>query len=720
MEFYLGDGWNFGVFPAPGSPVVIADVDDMNGFKKLGAIVDLPQTFCTETGSSTPERRKIHAYYECPGYMGKLELRDPTRKGDDGKPIHLGEIYAQSPDAAKGYVIGPGSIHPCGNKYTIARDVPLTRITREQLQASLQKLEVTSSEAERVKPPRTVSAGSITDELNLRVEDFLSPGESVRRGDSVQGSHPIHGSEGGMNFAVNTVRNKWYCFRCGSGGGPLEALAVAEGIISCDQAGPGCLDGHWPAVFDALRQRGYTVTQDLQGQPPTKIPDECTRPGDLPAIPRVNLELRCTLPAGHFIGDYVEYWGTRTDAYPELHHLSAVALISIAIDRKVICPLSFATIYPNMWVFALGQSGVARKSTALSKMRYLAGAEFPEKALPGSFSTESLFEKLADCPRSYLIKDEAGSFLQGINRKTYLADLRDVFAELFECETVRRTLRTSKKKDRSDFLIADPYLTFAWATTPENFQGAATPIDVKSGFLARFLYYYPRYEKPTFGVGLATGGMTSGLATIGNRYHTIIKALDQFFEIVAVPSDYSLDLYNAWYITKQKEITRRYSVEGSVFSRMTTAVFKLAMIYYVGSAEFLDDVKVHISTTRPFNAHKRPGDQRELITARFTIPDVYFDEALRNVREYFLPVAASIVSEIDGMASGNVQKQILQFLRDEGGRATKNAILRKMRMKAKDLTDHLDTLEEGESIKVELVGEKDAPKKTVYVTLLEV
>ncbi|MCX6693638.1 MAG: DUF3987 domain-containing protein [Methanomicrobiales archaeon] len=445
--------------------------------------------------------------------------------------------------------------------------------------------------------------------------------------------------------------------------------------------------------------------------------DTLTRPEDLPAIPRVNLELRCTLPSGHFIGDYVEYWGTRTDAYPELHHLSAVALISIAIDRKVICPLSFATIYPNMWVFALGQSGVARKSTALSKMRYLAGAEFPEKALPGSFSPEALIEKLSECPRSYLIKDEAAGILQGINKKSYLADLRDFLSEMFECETPPpRCLRTSQRKVKTEFRIPEPYLTFAWATTPESFKEAVTPLDVKSGFLARFLYYYPRYEKDTFGVSLATSVMNTGLAVMGNRYDTIITALGNFHEIVAIPSDYCLDLYNAWYITKQKEITRRYSVEDSVFSRMSTAVFKLAMIYYVGSAEFIDDVKAHISTTRPYNAPKRPGDQQELITARFTIPDVYFEEAIRNVREYFLPVAASIVSEIDGMASGNVQKQILQFLRDEGGRATKSAILRKMRLKAKDLTDHLDTLEESESIRSDLLEGKDG-KKTLFFTL---
>ena len=62
-----------------------------------------------------------------------------------------------------------------------------------------------------------------------------------RAGAEIRGSHPLHGSKSGKNFAVNTSKNCWHCFRHKSGGGPLEWIAVMKGIISCSEARPGCL-----------------------------------------------------------------------------------------------------------------------------------------------------------------------------------------------------------------------------------------------------------------------------------------------------------------------------------------------------------------------------------------------------------------------------------------------------------------------------------------------
>ena len=49
------------------------------------------------------------------------------------------------------------------------------------------------------------------------------------------------GPEGGQNFSINPSKGVWCCYRCSSGGGWQELLAVKEGIITCAQAGKGCL-----------------------------------------------------------------------------------------------------------------------------------------------------------------------------------------------------------------------------------------------------------------------------------------------------------------------------------------------------------------------------------------------------------------------------------------------------------------------------------------------
>jgi hypothetical protein len=347
----------------------------------------------------------------------------------------------------------------------------------------------------------------------------------------------------------------------------------------------------------------------------------------------------------------------------------------------------------------------------------MAGATHYEKALPGSFSTEGLFEKLSDLSHGYLVKDECASILHGINKKAYLADLRDLLSELYECQTIRRSLRTGKRKEKTEFVIEDPYVSFAWATTPESFEESVTPLDMKSGFLARFLYYAPRYSKSTMGVSVATGEMRDNLNVLGSRYSMIIKAVSNFHEISMVPGETSLVEFNAWNLKKQNELMNKYTLEGTVLSRLSTNVFKLAAVYYVGSNQFLRDIDDHVKSVRPYDAPKKPEGQADLITARFEIPHAYFMEALNNVRDYFLPVVVDIVSDLDAKASNNIQKKILQHVKDQGGRITRTLLLRKMNIAAKLLDEHLDTLVEADSVGIVAQTVPGAVRETHFITL---
>jgi putative DNA primase/helicase len=102
------------------------------------------------------------------------------------------------------------------------------------------------------------------DALNLRVEDIGYPDKATVQSDGeVRGAHPFHGSTTGNNYAINVNKNTWICRRDGHncGGGPLELFAVKEGIIRCEDAGPGCLSGKWREVADALKRNGYNLPE---------------------------------------------------------------------------------------------------------------------------------------------------------------------------------------------------------------------------------------------------------------------------------------------------------------------------------------------------------------------------------------------------------------------------------------------------------------------------
>jgi hypothetical protein len=92
----------------------------------------------------------------------------------------------------------------------------------------------------------------------LYLPDMINLSKFRKSGSRYIGPHPAHGSFSGQNFSVDVSRNVWHCFRCGSGGGPLQWVAVAEGIISCQDAKPGAIRGmtFWQAIAAAHDRYG--------------------------------------------------------------------------------------------------------------------------------------------------------------------------------------------------------------------------------------------------------------------------------------------------------------------------------------------------------------------------------------------------------------------------------------------------------------------------------
>jgi P4 family phage/plasmid primase-like protien len=82
------------------------------------------------------------------------------------------------------------------------------------------------------------------DNYSFKIEKLIDLTKLTDKGNGqYQGSHPIHDSTTEANFAVDIIHNQWHCFRCNSGGGALQYLAMKEGLIKCEQAKRGALRG---------------------------------------------------------------------------------------------------------------------------------------------------------------------------------------------------------------------------------------------------------------------------------------------------------------------------------------------------------------------------------------------------------------------------------------------------------------------------------------------
>jgi len=244
---HLSTVGNYGIVTGAGR-LCCFDADDVDRLDGLGITDPFKDTFTVSTGRGTH-------YYFLSDFTGKAILSDP-----EDKTRQLGDIRG----GAGFYLVAPGSVHPSGSRYEVTHDAPLKEIDAGTVRAAVREVLPIPPPARAVNSKTNHSArggGTITDRLGLRCEDFLIPVRATRHGDELIGSHPVHGSETGSNLHVNVHKNTWHCHRCNTGGGALEAFAVSEGIISCDQVQPGCLDNRWSDVLKALEKRGYQLPQ---------------------------------------------------------------------------------------------------------------------------------------------------------------------------------------------------------------------------------------------------------------------------------------------------------------------------------------------------------------------------------------------------------------------------------------------------------------------------
>jgi hypothetical protein len=241
---HIRGGGNYGVATGYGW-LQCFDADEMDRLEELGIIKKLPKTFTSQTGGhgKKSKQRGRHYWYKIEGMKKRIIGYDPELKTKD-KTEEEQNLHLLDVQSLGNYAIGPNSTHKSGKKYKVIDDSPIAEITFEQLMGILTGLKLKRKDD---RPQRVITQqrqAKTTTEVSI--EDIAWPdGNVIERvgsnGKEIQGSHPIHGSQGGKNFSINPSKGTWYCHRCESGGGWVEFLAMKMGLINCAQAGPKCL-----------------------------------------------------------------------------------------------------------------------------------------------------------------------------------------------------------------------------------------------------------------------------------------------------------------------------------------------------------------------------------------------------------------------------------------------------------------------------------------------
>lgn len=230
LNAYLEAGSGYGI--ACAGDLAVIDIDDLDWMDNIAS--NLPPTLWQRTGS----REGIHLFYYVPGLNTRITLyyMSAAYPADDlsKKWTHIGEVKCDP----HGYVVGPGSVHPSGNKYGPIQGDEIATITEEQLREALApfiKPETTSSEDYRYDEQELDDQYDVHSLYEITPDDVLphlKPGNRV--------PHPVHGSDTGANFMKNDDGETFMCWRHqygssdGCGLNATQYLAVEATRMDCD------------------------------------------------------------------------------------------------------------------------------------------------------------------------------------------------------------------------------------------------------------------------------------------------------------------------------------------------------------------------------------------------------------------------------------------------------------------------------------------------------
>ena len=404
-----------------------------------------------------------------------------------------------------------------------------------------------------------------------------------------------------------------------------------------------------------------------------EITEEEFKAFKLPGGPKFSI----SLPADHFITRFMGYGTAISDAYRVYWFMAALFILGVVVDKKLMFKTSMATFYLNVWIYILGDSSLARKTTAVQKaydmLKAVLGDRFVNACIPNTFSPEAFTEHMDAYNHAAWIRDEAAGVLS-VMQKDYMRGFKDDLMQLYDCHPITRMLRTKRSGEKTRFNVNDPYLNLFFASTGAALGYNLDLIDKETGFLARFVFAYPQDEKENYMPLDKGAALHSELEEICISQLTAIAAL-----IDAIPTcidmTHSPDArayYNKWQETRDKEAAAlKDGYSSQIFSRLNPFVMKMAMAFEVGSSDF--------DPTRP-------------------IREEYFVECCRLVDEYFMPTIRAVYDIIGTANKDNQIEKIVLYLTRHGGKATRKEIMRDVKIKSKEMTDYLLTMVECEMI----------------------
>jgi hypothetical protein len=286
-------------------------------------------------------------------------------------------------------------------------------------------------------------------------------------------------------------------------------------------------------------------------------------------------DLGMAAPESGFLRDYYDYASELTDAPEHYHLFVGHSILSAVLGRNVFIPFGAQKIFPNLWVILLAPSSVFRKSTCIHMGRDILHKLDDSLIQANEFTPESLLAGLVDKPHGIFLWSEFGGALSCFER-SYMVGMKETLTDLYDCPPIYK-----RKLREKEFIIENPCLSILAGTAIDWFLSKCKEGDIRSGFLARFVYV-PAFKK--------SKRIAIPLRADPSVAAKIVRELQKLADIKGeVNTDLVKPTYEDWLFSHEDQLDTEANAESlsGFWSRLGMYVLKFALLYNISEEKSL-------------------------------------------------------------------------------------------------------------------------------------
>lgn len=338
-----------------------------------------------------------------------------------------------------------------------------------------------------------------------------------------------------------------------------------------------------------------------------------------------------------FIADYLRYTESQ-EATERVHRWVALATIAGALERKVWLPRGHYTLFPNLYTFIIGPSGVVRKSSSTAIGVDMLREIDTVRLMSERLTAASLIQQFARSQKSF---DFQGRTVKQCATFSYAQELNVFLSEVFGSIVELLTTFYDCIPNDADkpwvyesvsggtTRVFGPCLNLLGACTPAWLVRSLPPTEMEGGFASRVIFVVEDSARRAIGfpdreiVTLDQVSRRQALVADLKRIHSLIGPMQLDDKVVSKGQ--------IWYELHQKSLKSNADLRFSgYYGRKLDTVLKVAMLLVVSESSELYMRERHFDESLALLAdvEKRMFD---LFGSHGTNPDSMITDRVWNV-----------------------------------------------------------------------------------------